>query len=284
MNDETLRKRLEKIEHDTLADNVSLASILLQCLALPEQPNTTGLRVWARREHDGYGQDDQEPPHRRVDAAVLTDVIELGHGVRRQVGPGELPPTSSPLTEPVPLIESVYELEALLARTDDDGRLVIPVDRGDDIAQIINTVRRDPTRQYVTFYRLLTDPQIRAVLHGIRTDLIDRVTKVTADLPDLTINHSGGNHGSSRDAGPTDVSISHNTGPVNYITTHVAGGNATTTLGTDPAIAKSTEEELAPTGWAWVKKFAKNTWGFLGTLAGIIVAFVAVMTWHPWHH
>lgn len=104
-----------KVQADAQDRNVPLASILSRARIAARRLSSPGVPEWLDRETDGYGSIEDLPDYRWV--AAHHEFLNPVHGWRPLIHEGGAPP--------VPLAQSVYELEELL-HVSDAGFLTTP--------------------------------------------------------------------------------------------------------------------------------------------------------------
>jgi hypothetical protein len=92
---------LAQIEADVVDDTVPLSSLLQKCIVLGGQAGSERMRVWARRELNGYAGADTVPDYRHVPAAVMAVITNSAgyNGMTRRFDDSVFPP-SDPRHDP----------------------------------------------------------------------------------------------------------------------------------------------------------------------------------------
>lgn len=111
MTDTLLRALRERL----LDESEPLAGLLRKCLLLGAETGSDSLRGWARQELNGYGDNDEVPECRKIQAAITMDSISGNTWAKNQIidrlqlpsETWEYVPDSVSLKQPVEELEKV---------------------------------------------------------------------------------------------------------------------------------------------------------------------------------
>jgi AbiTii len=178
--------RLAALEREARDRAVPLADVLRSFLVLAEQTQAVKLRGWATAELEGYWPFNAVPEYRRVPGPILEtfdvpyrglvtqflNVQTLPEGIRER------------LNAPVPLNQSVDELEALAKQYEAQGKpLQLEVFGSDFLMATWN--KNNPGRPPMVAMTWAIDPPvIRGVLGRVRTKLTQFVVELRTEIGD----------------------------------------------------------------------------------------------------
>lgn len=174
---------LAKLEHDVLDEAVSLATLLRTVLILAGQTRAPQLRAWATSELRGYPSRDSIPEYRVIVAPILWDVQgPYGQLQKRLLNVQELPEfIRKVINEEVPLNQSIDELEAIVSRSDAQGRNVELAVFGGDVFMRFWNQNHHGERAIRMCWSI--DPGvIRGVLGQVRTALTEFVVELRVEI------------------------------------------------------------------------------------------------------
>jgi AbiTii len=172
---------VEQIERDALDEGVSVAATLRKCIALGGRSGSEQLRDWATRELQGYyGEDDELPDYRVINAPLMVDGVAGSHQVTHQ----QIPPSSLPdfarehINERVELRQGVGDLAALAAQ----DQIRLQPRMASDLTRIMNS-ESGPHQHVISLYWSVAPAALQGVLDQIRTALTQLVAEMTAAMP-----------------------------------------------------------------------------------------------------
>lgn len=180
------RDVLANLEQDLLDRTVPLADSLLTCRTLAEKTGAAQLLQWATAELEGYQPLNSVPAYRRVAAPILWSVDVPYRGIVTQPFNVQSLPQNvrELLNEPVPLNQSVDELEALDSQYEAQNKPVqLEVFCSDLLMAIWN--KNNPRGPCVVALTWSIDPPIiRGVLGQVRTKLHKFVSELRDEVGD----------------------------------------------------------------------------------------------------
>lgn len=177
MTDTLLRSLRERL----LDESEPLAGLLRKCLLLGAETGSETLRDWARKELNGYGDDDEVPDYRKVDGvSILMDSMSGNTWTQNQVFTrDQVPPDARKyVPEKLPFKQPIDELEQLAQQK----RLSFK-SRGLAIAQTVWNQQLGPYQSIVGLSYTLSGTAFVGVLGQIRTKLVEIIADLTADTP-----------------------------------------------------------------------------------------------------
>jgi hypothetical protein len=150
---------------------------LRSLLALAHERGDSATEDWARRELDGYSDDETLPDYRKISAPIYGAEMQLGSPILHQIGLDELPADRrdqiARLDAALGLHHGVAELEQALTR---DGQYLLspdPVLRP-ALPEYTKMLTHMPERAdgltFVILYWIISTAQVTAVLTAIRAE------------------------------------------------------------------------------------------------------------------
>ncbi|MGW0006101.1 AbiTii domain-containing protein [Nocardia grenadensis] len=160
-------------------ESESLAGLLRTCLMLSATTGSEHLRAWASSELHGYAaQDERVPAYRRlqlplqatgwleyVEQTLPISLLQLPEDVRR-------------LSESVPFIQSLEELEGLAGAQSSQLRYV-----HESLSLLVRSTPVPPFTRVEEAYCLVTPAAVAGMVGRIRTTLVEMVAEMTRDIP-----------------------------------------------------------------------------------------------------
>lgn len=177
---------LAELERDVRDHTVPLAGILCTCRDVARQIRAVHVNEWVTAELDGYRPFTAVPDYRRVPAPILwTFDVPFRGLVTQPLNIQTLPePLRERLNEPIPLNQSVEELEALASQYEAQHKpLQLEVFCSDLLMAMWN--RNNPRGPYIVAMTWAIDPPvIRGVLGRVRTKLAEFVAELRTEIGD----------------------------------------------------------------------------------------------------
>lgn len=176
MTDTLLRSLRERM----LDESEPLAGLLRKCLLLGAETGSTSLREWARKELNGYGDDDDVPEYRKISAPISMDSMSGNTWMTGQVIDRHQMPREcwEYVPESIALKQPIEELEQLSTR--DKLRFTNP---GLAYAQTLWNGQLGPWQNVASLSYVTGGSAIKGILGQIRTQLMDLIADLTADTP-----------------------------------------------------------------------------------------------------
>jgi len=172
---------LRSLREHLLDESEPLAGLLRKCLLLGAETGSGALRVWARMELNGYGDEDEVPKYRKIRGLTISmDSISGNYWSKNQpIDPHQMPRDAREcLPEEVAFKQPIEELEQLAGR--DKLALMHP---GLAYAQTIWNGQLDMFQNIVSLHYVMTGSTVAGILGQIRTKLVDLIADLTADTP-----------------------------------------------------------------------------------------------------
>ncbi|SCL43330.1 AbiTii domain-containing protein [Micromonospora aurantiaca (nom. illeg.)] len=176
MTDTLLRSLRERL----LDESEPLAGLLRKCLLLGAETGSEALREWARKELNGYGDEDEVPQYRKVPAAISVDSINGRFWTKGQVVDRlQLPREAREyVPDEISFKQPIEELERLAGQK--QFSFASP---GLAYAQAVWNGKLGPFQNIVGLSYVMSGSALAGVLGQIRTKLVDLVADLTADTP-----------------------------------------------------------------------------------------------------
>jgi len=172
---------LPRLRETLLDESEPLAGLLRKCLLLGAETGSEALRDWARKELNGYGDEDDVPTYRKVRGMPMAmDSISGNTWARNQIiDRHQLPPDAwKYVPDEFPFKQPIEELEQLAGR-----KQLSFTSPGLAYAQSIWNGTLGPFQSVVGLSYVMSGSVLAGVLGQIRTKLVDLVADLTADTP-----------------------------------------------------------------------------------------------------
>lgn len=172
---------LQSLREHMLDESEPLAGLLRKCLLLGAETGSGSLREWARRELNGYGDDDEVPEYRKIqEVPISVDSVSgntwtTGQTLNRLQLPAkarEHLPASLSFKQPVEELEFLSEQKSL--------NFGAP---GLAYAHALWNAELGPFQNIVGLSYVLTGSVVAGMLGQIRTQLVDIIADLTAGTP-----------------------------------------------------------------------------------------------------
>jgi hypothetical protein len=205
---------LRSLRDHMLDESEPLAGLLRKCLLLGAETGSTSLREWARKELNGYGDEDEVPEYRKISAAISMDSTSGNQWVTgRVIDKHQMPRECwEYVHDSAPMKQPIEELEQLATR----DKLSF-TNAGLAYAQTLWDAKLGPWQSIVGLSYVTTGSAITGVVSQVRTRLVDLIADLTADTP---LTELPGKE-------QVDAAVSHRlvqAGDVYNTTIHEAGG------------------------------------------------------------
>lgn len=274
MDTVAVRKRshglISEIQQGALDNSVSITTLLRKCLTLAGQAQSRALTDWARKELDGYWDDDDVvPQYRRITAVIAADIAMI-HGVvgRQQISALDLPEVAhDTIGDEVRLGHGIAEIEELANRK--EGATLLSLPGSSELMGLMNYERRGSGGKFVRLYWVVSDSAFRGVVERIRNLLVQMVAEMMVEM-------------NADDEVPTTatadqaVNVVIKGGRRNTITLvnsqAAEGGTSTVTPADGPA---------KPDGF-WQRLRRRGVVVALSTVAAAVLAAFTWLEWKPW--
>lgn len=172
---------LRSLREHLLDESEPLAGLLRKCLMLGAETGSDSLREWARRELNGYGDDDEVPEYRKVrDVPISMDSMSGNTWTKNQIiTRHQLPKeTWEYVPDGFPFKQPIEELEQLAGK----GSLSF-TSPGLAHAQAIWNGKLDMFQSIVGMHFTMSGSLITGIVGQVRTKLVDLIADLTADTP-----------------------------------------------------------------------------------------------------
>lgn len=203
---------LRSLREHLLDESEPLAGLLRKCLLLGAETGSEALREWARRELNGYGDEDEVPKYRKAPApAISMDSMSGNMWAKNQIiGRHQLPgdaweyvPDEFWFKQPIEELEQLAEQKQLSFASP-----------GLAYAQTIWNRQLGPFQQIVGLSYVMSGSVLAGVLGQIRTKLVDVVADLTANTPMSELPKKG----------QVDAAMNHRLGDIYNTTIQAASG------------------------------------------------------------
>lgn len=218
---------LRSLREHLLDESEPLAGLLRKCLLLGAETGSETLREWARKELNGYDDEDEVPKYRRVPSpAISMDSINgrtwvQGHIIDRLQVPAE---AREYVFDEIPFRQPIEELEQIAEK----GKVSFTAPAL-AYAQAVWNSKLGPFEQIVGLRYVMSGSAFAGILGQIRTKLVDVVADLTADTPMSELPKKG----------QVDAAVSHRIGDI--YNTNIQTTNGPVAIG---AKAKASVEGL----------------------------------------
>jgi hypothetical protein len=260
------RNLFDQIERDALDDDVSLATTLRKVIALGGNVGSTKLREWANRELQGYVGAEEIPEYRRVSAAIMLDGRNtLYQMTGQQISRFDLPDFARDVVEErATLGYGVGELESIARKAREEGGVRLQIPGGPELTKIMNYQAAQQGIEFQTIERVywsVSEPSVQGVLDTIRTTLVGLVAEMRAGMRESEETPSAAVADQA-----VNVAVHGDHNRIERIEVAQASGSGS-------HHAQAGPQESDGHGRLWL---------IAGTLATVVAAIVAVLTWQGW--
>lgn len=172
---------LASLRQHMLDENEPLAGLLRKCLLLGAETGSESLRQWARKELNGYGNDDELPGYRKLPTPPLSADTMSGNtwATNMTYSVLQLPPKArEPIGDEFPIHQPVEELERLATQ-----KSLSFTNSGLTYAQHLWNQELGPFQQVVNLRFTVSGAMFAGMLGQIRTQLVDMIADLTASTP-----------------------------------------------------------------------------------------------------
>lgn len=174
---------MDSLERDLLSGK-PLTDLLQALIIYGGHSQAQPLVDWARKELSGFGPKEKLPEYRKINAPLVCDWVSMSHLVKEQ--------SISPLVFPedvrhkvpdfVPLTQSVTELESIVARSDETGKVRLGIPLGPYIVDVFNS-QSVSGQQMERTYWVVSVSAIEGVLGQIRTRFAVLLSQLRKETP-----------------------------------------------------------------------------------------------------
>lgn len=204
---------LQSLRERIIDESEPLDGLLRKCLALGAQTGSGALREWARNELNGYKNDEPVPDYRVFPTSpiVVEEISGTSHSRGRRIHRLELPSRASDIVpEHFKVLQSVTELEGFSG-----SKEVSFITPDLSLAKVLWNEGLDTDyQQIVGLTYELSGPSIAGILSKIRTQLVEIIADLTAEIP---LTELPGKE-------QVDSAVSHHIGTQYNTTIHAANG------------------------------------------------------------
>ncbi|WP_435737719.1 hypothetical protein V5D56_03700 [Cellulosimicrobium sp. PMB13] len=177
---------LRSLRERLLDESEPLAGLLRKCLMLGAETGSNSLREWARKELNGYGDDDEVPAYRKVEVTIAMDSLSGNYWTRNQ--------TVDRLHMPQACWEYVYDSIDLKQPIEELERLATHgglsfANSSLSYAQAVWNEELGPFQNVLNLRYVSSGSALTGILGQIRTQLVDLVADLTADTPLTALPH-----------------------------------------------------------------------------------------------
>lgn len=171
---------LRSLRGRLLDESEPLAGLLRKCLMLGAETGSETLREWARKELNGYSDEDEVPQYRKVQAPISVDSINGRIWAKGQiVSRHQLPQAAwEYVPDEISLKQPIEELERLAGQ-----KAFSFGSPGLAYAQAIWNKELGPFQNIVGLSYSMSGSVLAGVLGQVRTKLVEVVADLTADTP-----------------------------------------------------------------------------------------------------
>lgn len=172
---------LTSLRTHMLDESEPLAGLLRKCLLLGAETGSDSLRQWAKKELNGYENEDELPSYRRLSMPALSADTMSGNAWATNMTYNvlQLPAKAREvLGEEFPLYQPVEELEQIATQ-----KSLSFTNGGLTYAQHLWNESLGPFQQVVNLRFTVSGSMFKGVLGQIRTQLVDLIAELTASMP-----------------------------------------------------------------------------------------------------
>lgn len=177
MTDTLLRSLRERM----LDESEPLAGLLRKCLLLGAETGSVALRDWARKELNGYGDQDAVPEYRRLTGVPISVSSIIGNTrvTGQTISRFQLPQEAwEYLPDPMTFRQPVEELQQM------SGLKSLSFSSpGLSMAQVIWNQQLGPFESITGLSYTITGSVVAGMLGQVRTQLVDIIADLTAETP-----------------------------------------------------------------------------------------------------
>ncbi|MFC7593690.1 hypothetical protein ACFQU3_00080 [Terrabacter sp. GCM10028922] len=173
---------LQSLRGHVLDESQSLAGLLRKCLVLGAETGSDALRDWARRELNGYGDEDVLPDYRNVGRVPISidSVSGRWHSTQQALSYLQIPQgVRKFIPEELLLRQPVDELEAWVVK---DETITMSSGMMPAAAQMWSQ-QLGPFQEVLRMYWALSPALVAGILGRVRNTLVDFVAELTSDVP-----------------------------------------------------------------------------------------------------
>lgn len=173
---------LKSLREQVLDESQPLAGLLRKCLVLGAETGSDALRDWARRELNGYADEDELPEYRNLGHVPISidSVSGRFHNTGQQYAYPQLPQDVRRLVpEDLMLRQPVDELEAWVAK----GKSISMGSGMMPAAAQLWSQQLGPFQEVLRMYWSIPSSVITGIVGRVRNTLVDFVAELTADSP-----------------------------------------------------------------------------------------------------
>ncbi|MFF0151543.1 hypothetical protein [Micromonospora sp. NPDC005203] len=203
---------LRSLREHLLDESEPLAGLLRKCLLLGAETGSEALREWARRELNGYGDEDEVPKYRKFQDVPISMDSMSGRFWRRGdiISRVNLPPEARGyVLEELTFRQPIEELQQLAGQ-----KQVSFTAPGLAVAQAIWNRELGPFQNIDGLSYVVPGSAVMGILGQIRTKLVDVVADLTADTPMSELPRRG----------QVDAAVNHRLGDIYNTTIQTTNG------------------------------------------------------------
>lgn len=175
---------LQALRDRVLDEDQPVPALLRLCLMLGQRSGSDELRVWARRELNGYGSDDVLPTYRSISEPPMfadsTNGVQIAH--HQMLSRWDVPEQLREfIPEPLLLRQPINELEHMAATFGSGAPFTHAGLQA--LAALWNQRNRGSTLTMIErIYFVVGASQVSGVVDRVRTSLVDMIADLTADI------------------------------------------------------------------------------------------------------
>ncbi|MFJ5545630.1 AbiTii domain-containing protein [Micromonospora chalcea] len=203
---------LRSLREHLLDESEPLAGLLRKCLLLGAETGSEALREWARRELNGYGDEDEVPTYRKFHDVPISMDSTRGRFWRQGdiINRLNVPPAARKyVPEEITFKQPVEELQQLA----EQKKLTI-TQSGLTVAQAVWNRELPPFHNIDSLSFVMSGSTVMGILGQIRTKLVDVVADLTADTPMSELPKKG----------QVDAAVNHRLGDIYNTTIQTTNG------------------------------------------------------------
>jgi hypothetical protein len=203
---------LRSLREHLLDESEPLAGLLRKCLLLGAETGSEALREWARRELNGYGDEDEVPNYRKFqDVPISMDSMSGRMWRRGDIISRLNVPTEAReyVLEEITFKQPIEELQHLA-----EQKQVSFTSPGLAVAQAIWNRELGPFQSVDGLSYVISGSKVTGILGQIRTKLVDVVADLTADTPMSELPKKG----------QVDAAVNHRLGDIYNTTIQTTNG------------------------------------------------------------
>ncbi|MFG1713220.1 hypothetical protein [Micromonospora sp. NPDC049203] len=203
---------LRSLREHLLDESEPLAGLLRKCLLLGAETGSEALRDWARKELNGYSDEDEVPTYRKFHDVPLSMDSTSGRFWRQgdTISRLNVPPAARQyVPEEITFKQPVEELQQLAGQ-----QKLKFTERGLAVAQAVWSRELGAFQNIDSLYFVMSGSTIMGILGQIRTKLVDVVADLTGDTPMSELPKKG----------QVDAAVNHRLGDIYNTTIQTASG------------------------------------------------------------